>query len=168
MDGVSSLGSCTGRAAPHDQDASQIVPPHLLIPCWESQRADPEEKRGPASDISRSTTIDSLTTIDTGRPNREDPRVKTLNCGWFRSRLQGGAACRATGVVQEEWAPHAGAVDDSLFPKCRVSFGANPAELALCHVKATAVTAMLIAMPYAITLRLDPISVLRLRRFGGL
>jgi hypothetical protein len=81
MDGVSSLGSCTGRAPPHDQDASQIVPPHLLIPCWESQRADPEEKRGPASDISRSTTIDSLTTIDTGRPNREDPHEvrKTRN-----------------------------------------------------------------------------------------
>jgi hypothetical protein len=29
----------------------RLCRPILLIPCWESQMADPEEKRGPASGI---------------------------------------------------------------------------------------------------------------------
>jgi len=44
----------------------------LLIPCWESQRAHPEEKRGPASDINQSGQK-HMKTLDADRPNREDP-----------------------------------------------------------------------------------------------
>lgn len=40
--------SCPDRAT-RDQDASQIVRFILLIPCWESQTADPEEKQELAS-----------------------------------------------------------------------------------------------------------------------
>jgi hypothetical protein len=32
------------------KDAKLIEPLHLLIPSWEGQGADPEEKPGPASD----------------------------------------------------------------------------------------------------------------------
>jgi hypothetical protein len=44
------VGPCTD-CAQRNQDATQIGPPHSLIPSWESLAADPEEKRGPAGNI---------------------------------------------------------------------------------------------------------------------
>lgn len=47
----------------------RLVP---LIPSWESQRADPEEKRGPAKDITR-RRCQTFNAVDSKRPNREEP-----------------------------------------------------------------------------------------------
>jgi hypothetical protein len=66
-------------AARRDQAASQIVPPVLLIPCWESHRAHPEEKRGPAS---VSSTGRKAWSVDWSQPNREDSQ-KTGALGGF-------------------------------------------------------------------------------------
>ena len=53
MDEVSSLWLLLSIATRSDQNCVRLGHLILLIPCWKSQRADPEEKLGPARDIKR-------------------------------------------------------------------------------------------------------------------
>src|ERR1700759_1432580 len=52
----------------------QIGPPYSLIPCWDSQRADPEEKRGSASGIPNGQHRRPKA-LDLRTSNREEPKV---------------------------------------------------------------------------------------------
>ena len=54
----------------------QIVPPHLLIRCWEGLGTDPEEKRGPASGIN-AELADRSEMLDPHGPIREEKRFKS-------------------------------------------------------------------------------------------
>src|ERR1700719_2641374 len=64
------------RSLYRDQYASQIVPSLPADPMLGEPAADPEEKRGPASDKNWSC---SLKALDHHRPNREESAVPPLN-----------------------------------------------------------------------------------------